>query len=30
MSLAFMLQEMLQQIRVRSSAETHVDTYLTE
>ncbi|WP_239797059.1 hypothetical protein [Candidatus Nitrotoga arctica] len=30
MSLEFMLQEMLQQIRVRGGAETHVDAYLTE
>lgn len=30
MSLEFMLQEMLQQIRVRDGAETHVDAYLTE
>jgi len=30
MSLEFMLQEMLQQIRVRGGAETHADAYLTE
>jgi hypothetical protein len=30
MSLEFMLQELLQQIRVRGGAEIYVDAYLTE